>query len=150
MTEPPLDPPPDPGTPPPQLPPAPQYPEGSPYPSAPAGPLPPPNPRPIRPGRVLLTILVVFVAHLAVVGAAGLFSGTFTNSAPGATATTIANVVLPLGLLALFIGCIGGGGYQLARGDRGIGVGLFVGWGISVLVGCGGACIAILRSLNGV
>jgi hypothetical protein len=106
---------------------------------------PPTNPRPIRAGRVWAGIGLAFVAHLLGVGV-GLAIATGTSPL---RATALA---FPVAEFLVLAACVIVGIRQLVRGDRGLGVGLLVGWAAGAVI-FAGACVALIlvvaNSLNG-
>ena len=124
-------------TPDPQQPPDPQplqYPQ---YPSGPEAGQPAANPRPIRASRVWAGIGLAFLGHIL----AACVGGVIASAGSGASSYFgFAFPVLELGLLAA---CITLGTIQLRRGDRGIGVGLLIGWAASAVV-FAGVCVVLI------
>jgi hypothetical protein len=97
---------------------------------------PPANPRPIRAGRVWAGIGLAFLGHLLAVGVGlAITTGTSTLGTYG--------LGLPLTEFLVFAACMIAGILQLARGDRGLGVGLLVGWAVGALI-FAGACVALI------
>jgi hypothetical protein len=97
---------------------------------------PAPNPRPIRASRVWAGIGLAALGHLVAICAS--FGVNAAISSTGGFA-----VVLPVAELLVFAACVGGGIAALARGDRGLGVGLLVGWAVSAVV-FAGVCVALI------
>ena len=117
----------------------PQYPR---HPDEPAGQAAAPNPRPIRASRVWMGIGLAFLGHILAMAIVIALAASGFGAQPG-----------DLGLLflfpelLLFVASLVFGIMQLARGDRGIGVGLLVGWGTGTVI-CGGTCVALIVSLS--
>lgn len=93
------------------------------------GPLPP-NPRPIRGGRVALGIGAAVLAHILSI-ALGLGVGAALS---GGDQLSGALLTILIGQVLVFVACIALGIVLLVRGDRGIGLGLLIGWAVGVLV----------------
>ena len=108
-------------------------------------PTPPPPPggdRPIRGSRVALGIGLALLGHLITVA---LAIPSFTT--PDEYGLWLGAALT--GQAVLFVACLVLGIVLIVRGDRGIGLGLLIGWavGIIVLPVIGfGACIVALRS----
>lgn len=99
-------------------------------------PPPPTNPRPIRTGRVWAGIGLALLGHLLAI-AGGL---ALTNIDVGLGTYGIGLAVAEFLLLAA---CVTVGILQLVRGDRGLGVGLLVGWAVGAVI-FAGACVALI------
>jgi hypothetical protein len=113
--------------------PQPQYPQ---YPTGPDVSQPADNPRPIRTGRVWAGIGLAFLGHiLAICVGIGISSTGGFGSYYG--------FAFPLVEFLVFAACLVVGILQLARGDRGIGVGLLVGWAAGAVI-LGGVCVALI------
>ena len=110
----------------------PQYPR---YPDEPAGETAAPNPRPIRASRVWIGIGLALLGHILAV-AIGI-----------ALSATGFGFLLLLPELLLFVAALVFGIVQLVQGDRGIGVGLLVGWGAGTVI-LGGTCVALLVAVS--
>ena len=114
---------------------------------------PPPGPpeRPIRTRKVLAGIGLAVLGQVATIGlglvAILAFSQTGDNE--NALLGLWAEIVLQV---VLFVACLVLGTVWIARKDRGLGLGLLIGWAVSVLVfpvaGIG-VCIAIVNSQTG-
>lgn len=110
-------------------------------------PPPPPSPggdRPIRGSRVTLGIGLALLGHLVTVA---LAIPSFTSSDEHGLWLGAALI----GQAVLFLVCLVLGIVLTVRGDRGIGIGLLIGWavGIIVLPVVGfGACVVALRSMG--
>lgn len=120
----------------------PSEPERVPYPQHPAGPgptQPAPSPRPIRAVQVWTGIALAFLAHILGLVAASVLNAATSTSGGFAVAFSVAE-------LLVFAACVGGGLVLLARGDRGRGVGLLVGWAAVPIV-VGGVCVALIAVL---
>ena len=112
--------------------------------------VPPPeeDPRRIRGTRVGLGIAIAFGAHAASIGV-GLAAGALDRDNQIMTAFGL----IILGQLVVFIVCLTAGIVVLNRGDRGIGVGILIGWAVGLLVApiVGfGICVNVLDVGNGV
>jgi hypothetical protein len=110
--------------------------------------VPPPPPRgdrPIRGWRVTGGFAIAFVGHLLTVAlAVPTLTGSGNQSMNWLVAALIAQA-------ALFVACLTVGIVLLVRGDRGLGLGLIIGWavGLIVLPVIGfGACVVALRSMG--
>ncbi|MFI5907147.1 hypothetical protein [Dactylosporangium sp. NPDC051541] len=104
-------------------------------------PPPPPPPKPpIRTGRVFAGIGIAFGAQVVAV-----LIGVAIAAAVGVAGLWV-EIVLQV---VLFIACLALGIIWIAHKDRGIGLGLLIGWGVSVLIfpviGIG-VCIALLNN----
>jgi ABC-type uncharacterized transport system permease subunit len=104
-------------------------------------PPPPPGPdRPIRTGRVFGGIGLAFLGQVVAIGLGALAIYL------GDTAGVYVGVLLQV---LLFVACLVLGIVWIARRDRGLGLGLLIGWGVTVLVfpvvGIG-VCIALLNN----
>ncbi|WP_433084194.1 hypothetical protein ACQP1P_06865 [Dactylosporangium sp. CA-052675] len=112
----------------------------------PPPPLPGPD-RPIRPGRVFAGIGIVFGAQLVAVllGVGAVALGNRSSDPNNGLIGLWLEVALQV---ALFAACLTFGIIWIVRKDRGIGLGLLIGWGASVLlcpvVGIG-VCLAVLN-----
>jgi hypothetical protein len=95
--------------------------------TAPPPPAPPAGSRPIRAGRVWAGIGLAVLGHLAVVGCVigGLVA------APTWDGWILAGAAAEL---ALLVGTIVAAVLLLTRGDRGIGVGVIIGWAVGVIL----------------
>jgi hypothetical protein len=94
-------------------------------------PLPPrPPDRPIRAGKVWAGIGLAIAAH--VVSIVITVALAFAVTASQALAITL--WVGLAGQLAVFVGCLAFGIIWIAKYDRGIGVGLLIGWSVGVIV----------------
>lgn len=101
---------------------------------------PPPPPmryggpdRPIRGARVAAGIGLAILGHLLTIGLTVLVAflearGGLANGDAWFLLVGMASQVL------LFVGCIVLGILQIVRGDRGIGVGVLIGWAVGVIV----------------
>jgi Ca2+/Na+ antiporter len=107
-----------------------------PWPQHPQG-VPPPNPRPIRGSRVAIGIGAAIGAHVLSIalgigiGALGIGFGALFTASDHLGAALAA---ITIGQLLVFVGCLAVGIVLLARGDRGIGLGLLIGWAVGVIV----------------
>jgi hypothetical protein len=107
---------------------------------------PPPEDRPIHGRRVALGIGAVFAVHALLLTLAIVIPLSTVRSSDqiGVVLSAIVGAEL-----VLFVSCLVVGILQLVRGDRGVGVGLLVGWAVSVIVmpvvGFG-VCVAIVSS----
>jgi hypothetical protein len=109
-------------------------------------PLPGGRPRPpIRTGKVFLGIGLAILGHLVVIGAIVLVAYVSQDL----NASLIVGLV---GELVLFVACLAVGIVWITRRDRGIGVGLLIGWAVGALVlpvvGFG-VCVALVSGTNG-
>ena len=111
-----------------------QYPQ---YPTGPERGQPAANPRPIRARRVWAGIGLAFLGHVL---ALGLGIGVVTASSGMGSYFGIA---FPLAELLVFVACLVVGIVQLVQGDRGIGVGLLVGWAAGAVI-LAGVCVALI------
>lgn len=106
---------------------------------------PPPNPRPILGRKLGAGIGYALAAHVLSI-ALGVGWAVLARDSDAAG---ISVLIILVGQLMVFLGCLAIGIIQLVQGDRGIGVGLLVGWAIGVLVlpvvGVG-VCIAAMNS----
>jgi hypothetical protein len=109
-------------------------------------PEPPPERGRIRTRQVWVGIGLAMVGHLVTIGVVlvAVAVSRDTSELPGLEG-------LLAGLVAqavLFVVCMITGGVLVARGDRGIGVGVIIGWAVGVLVApvIGfGICVAAMR-----
>jgi magnesium-transporting ATPase (P-type) len=111
-------------------------------------PQPPPGPqRPIRTRRVFAGIGLVFGAQIVAIllGVLAVVIGNQSDDSDNALLGYYLEVALQV---VLFIACLVLGIVWIARRDRGLGIGLLIGWGVTVLVfpvvGIG-VCIALLN-----
>ena len=108
-------------------------------------PPPPPGNRPIRGWRVTGGIAIAFVGHLITVAlAVPALTGSGNQSMNWVVAALVVQAVL-------FVACLTIGIVLMVRNDRGLGLGLIIGWalGIIVLPVIGfGACVVALRSMG--
>jgi Ca2+/Na+ antiporter len=100
-------------------------------PEYPPTPPPPPEPRPIRGSKVGLGIGISIGLHVLVIGAGIGFSALAVQSSDQ-LATALG--LMLLGELLVFLAVIIWGVLQIVRGDRGLGVGLLIGWAVGVIV----------------
>jgi hypothetical protein len=105
----------------------PQYPAGA------EGAQPAADPRPIRANRVWAGIGLALLGYLVLFGLGWLSS---------VWASQIVGLVVP-GELLLWAAVLGWGIVVLARGDRGLGVGLLVGWAAGAVIS-GGVCVVLI------
>jgi hypothetical protein len=114
--------------------------------TAPPPPLPPGPQRPIRTGRVFAGIGVAFAAQVVaiLIGLAVVLLGSRSANSENALIGLYLEIALQL---AVFAACLTVGIIWIVRKDRGFGLGLLIGWAVSVLVfpvaGIG-ICVAIL------
>jgi hypothetical protein len=111
-------------------------------------PPPPPGPRPVRGARVALGIGIALGAHLLTIGL-GVAVGALARASDQVTPALI---TLFVAQLLVFIGCLVAGILLIVRSDRGMGIGLLIGWalGVFVLPVIGvGLCIAYFATVNG-
>jgi hypothetical protein len=113
-----------------------------PPPPPPAGP-----PRPILTGRVFVGIGLVFGAQFLAV-LIGVAAAAIGNSS-GNSENALIGVYIEIALqIALFAASLAFGIVWIVRKDRGVGLGLLIGWGASVLI-CPvigiGVCLALLN-----
>jgi Ca2+/Na+ antiporter len=105
---------------------------------------PPPEPRPIHGRKVGLGIAIALGLHVLVI-AVGI--GFPALAVRPADQLGTALVIILLGELLVFLASMIWGLMQLVRGDRGLGVGLLIGWAVGVfvlpVVGFG-VCVATL------
>lgn len=97
-------------------------------------PPPPPGPaRPIRPKRVFGGIGLAFLGQVVtiVLGLVAVVIGSQSADSENALLGLYLEVVLQI---VLFVVCLVIGVVWIARKDRGIGLGILIGWGVSVLV----------------
>ncbi len=113
----------------------PQYPR---YPDEPGGQAVAANPRPIRASRVWMGIGLAFLGHIIALATS---IGLAVSTAGGF------GVLFLLPELLLFVASLVLGIMQLTRGDRGIGVGLLVGWGAGTII-FGGTCVALIIAIS--
>jgi hypothetical protein len=103
----------------------------------------------MRAGRVAIGVAAAIVGHLLTLGAGVGFLAANSGSSD---ALALAIAVLLGGQLLVFVACMAVGSVQLTRGDRGIGLGLIVGWAVGVIVlpvlGFG-VCVAAVSVVNG-
>lgn len=107
------------------------------FPSGPAPGQPAANPRPIRASRVWAGIGLAFLGHVVAVCVGILISNAGSGASP------YFGFALPVLELVLLAACITVGIIQLRRGDRGIGVGLLVGWAASAII-FAGVCVVLI------
>jgi hypothetical protein len=111
-------------------------------PPPPRVPFPPGARPPIRGRRVALGVALAIAGHLLTVGIAVLFVRSGGAGAAWLSAGLIAQALL-------FIACLVIGIVLISRGDRGLGIGLIIGWAVGVIVipvvGFG-ACILLISS----
>ena len=112
-------------------------------------PPPPPGPnRPIRTGRVFAGIGLAVLGQVVAVGLGilAVYLGARSSDSDDALVGFSVGIVLQV---VLFIVCLVVGIVWIARKDRGIGLGILIGWGVTVLVfpvvGIG-ICVALLNS----
>lgn len=104
-----------------------------------------PGDRPIRGGRVTLGVALAIAGHLVTI--AIVVAGAYADNQNIGTWVTVALA----GQLLVFVLCLVFGILNLARWDRGLGLGLLVGWaaGVIVLPVIGfGVCVVIVNSLG--
>jgi magnesium-transporting ATPase (P-type) len=111
-------------------------------------PPPPPGPqRPIHTRRVFAGIGLVFAAQVVAVliGLAVVLIGSRSANSENAVLGFYVEIFLQV---ALFVACLVTGIVWIVRKDRGVGLGLLIGWGASVLI-CPvigiGACLALVN-----
>ncbi|WP_432986625.1 hypothetical protein [Dactylosporangium sp. CA-233914] len=111
-------------------------------------PPPPPGPeRPIRTKRVFAGIGIVFAAQVVsvLIGVAAVAVGSSSANSDNALLGLYLEILLQA---ALFAACLTLGIVWIVRKDRGLGLGLLIGWGASVLV-CPvvgiGVCLALVN-----
>ncbi|MFG2036749.1 hypothetical protein [Dactylosporangium sp. NPDC048998] len=113
-------------------------------------PPPPPQPgpdRPIRTKRVFGGIGLAFLGQVLaiLVGLAAVIIGSNSANSENALIGFYLEILLQI---LLFVACLVFGIVWIARKDRGIGLGILIGWGVSVLVfpvaGIG-VCLAIVN-----
>lgn len=111
-------------------------------------PPPPPGQRPIRGARIALGIGIALGAHLLTIGL-GVGVGAI---AAGSDPVTPAVITLFATQVLVFLGCLVAGILLIVRSDRGLGIGLLIGWAVGVIVlpviGVG-ICIALFATING-
>ena len=115
-------------------------------------PPPPPPPRgperPIRTGRVFAGIGLAVAGQVVAVGLGilAVYLGAQSSDSDNAMVGFSVGILLQV---VLFVLCLVFGIIWIARKDRGLGLGLLIGWGVTVLVfpvvGVG-VCIAVLNS----
>jgi len=131
-----------------QQPPDPQQPPESQQPQYPEYPVGPEriqraaNPRPIRASRVWAGIGLAFLGHILAI-CAGIGISSATSGMGG-----YSGFALPVAELLVLAACVSVGIVQLVRGDRGLGVGLLVGWAASAVV-LAGVCVALILVVVG-
>ncbi|WP_432836007.1 hypothetical protein [Dactylosporangium sp. CA-092794] len=111
-------------------------------------PPPPPGPqRPIRTRRVFAGIGLVFLGQVVVIllGVVAVVIGSQNANSENAVLGIYLELLLQV---ALFVACLVVGIVWISRKDRGIGLGILIGWGVSVLVfpvaGIG-VCLALVN-----
>ncbi len=82
--------------------------------------------RPIRGRRVGLGVFLAVLGHLVTVGLG--FAVAQLKSGPDWL------LVWVLGQAVLVVGCVIAGTLLLVRGDRGVGLGVFIGWGAGIVL----------------
>jgi hypothetical protein len=82
--------------------------------------------RPIRGRRVGLGVFLAMLGHLVTVGLG--FAVAQLRSGPDWL------LVWALGQAVLVVGCVVAGTLLLVRGDRGVGLGVFIGWGAGIVL----------------
>ncbi|HTJ35871.1 MAG TPA: hypothetical protein VL738_21835 [Dactylosporangium sp.] len=95
---------------------------------------PPPGPeRPIRTKRVFAGIGLAFLGQVVVIliGVAAIVIGNQSGDSENALIGFYVEIVLQV---LLFLACLIIGIVWIARRDRGLGLGLLIGWGVTVLV----------------
>jgi hypothetical protein len=107
---------------------------------------PPSGDRPIRGGKIAAGIGLAMLGHLITIGIGVL-------AVIGAANASIGWLYLGLGAqVALFVACLTVGIVWIVKRDRGLGIGLLVGWAVGVIVlpviGFG-VCVALLNSQSG-
>jgi hypothetical protein len=112
-------------------------------------PPPPPAPeRPIRTRQVFLGIGLVFAAQVVAVllGVGAVVLGNNSSNSENGLIGVWLEVILQV---AIFVVCLTVGIVWIVRRDRGLGLGLLIGWGASVLI-CPvvgiGVCLAIVSN----
>ena len=113
-------------------------------------PPPPPQPggKPIRTGKVWAGIGLAIAAHVVSV----VLMVVLAFAMPGSDALGYSLWAGLLGQLVVFIGCLTFGIIWIAKYDRGIGIGLLIGWaaGVIVLPVVGfGICVAAISQSGG-
>lgn len=111
-----------------------EYPQ---YPSDPDPGQPAANPRPIRASRVWAGIGIAFLGHILAICVGIAISSGASGASP------YFGFAFPVLELVLLAACVIMGIIQLRRGDRGIGVGLLVGWAASAVI-FAGACVVLI------
>ena len=105
---------------------------------------PPPPQRPIRAGAVWAGIGFAVLGHLLL---AGLLAAALWGTRSAFDQEIIGGGLL--GQLVLFVAVVTAGTVLIVKGDRGIGIGLFIGWaaGLIVLPLVGfGLCVAMISA----
>ncbi|WP_433216148.1 hypothetical protein ACQP00_07210 [Dactylosporangium sp. CS-047395] len=112
-------------------------------------PPPPPGPeRPIRTRQVFLGIGLVLAAQVVAVllGVGAVVLGNNSSNSENGLLGVWLEVILQV---AIFVACLTIGIVWIVRKDRGLGLGLLIGWGASVLI-CPvvgiGVCLAIVSN----
>jgi len=114
-------------------------------------PPPPGPPRPIRTRKVFIGIGLATLGQIAAIGIGVLavYVGSQTDNNDNAVLGIYLEVLLQV---VLFGACLALGIVWIVRRDRGIGLGLLIGWAVTVLVfpvaGIG-VCIAIINNMGG-
>ncbi|GAA4575528.1 hypothetical protein GCM10023176_45000 [Micromonospora coerulea] len=95
-------------------------------------PEPPASPTPIARGRFAAGVGITVAGHLP---ASGLWLVSYHSFIYFATPDSLflVDCAVILLQLALFAGCVLPGGWLVIRGDRGIGLGLLVGWAAGII-----------------
>jgi hypothetical protein len=123
------------------------YPPGGDW-TVPPPPLPPGPERPIRAKRVFAGIGLAVLGQVVAVGLGilAIYLGARSSDSDNALVGFSVGIVLQV---LLFIACLVFGIVWIARKDRGLGLGVLIGWAITVLVfpvaGIG-ICVTILNS----
>lgn len=112
---------------------------------------PPPQDRPIRGRKVALGLGFATLGQLVTIGLGVL--ATFVGGASANSENALLGIYLEVVLqLLLFVACLVVGIVWIARRDRGLGLGILIGWAVSVIVfpvaGIG-ICVALLSSNSG-
>ncbi|MET7421639.1 hypothetical protein [Dactylosporangium sp. NPDC005555] len=119
--------------------------------TVPPPPPPPGGERPIRGRKVAIGLGLAALGQVLTIGLGvlGVFLGAVSDNSENALLGIYLEILLQL---LLFVACLVVGIVWIARRDRGLGLGLLIGWAVSVLVfpvaGIG-VCIAVINANSG-
>lgn len=119
--------------------------------TVPPPPPPPGGERPIRGRKVAIGLGLAALGQILTIGLGvlGVFLGAVSDNSENALLGIYLEILLQL---LLFVACLVVGIVWIARRDRGLGLGILIGWAVSVLVfpvaGIG-VCIAIINANSG-